>query len=80
MVMTPAEAFFARTEHVPLERGRRPVCGRMVAPYPPGMPRLLPGQRISRRTSPSCSWAWMPACSRWGTATRTYGRSASWPE
>jgi arginine decarboxylase len=48
MAMTPAEAFFARTEHVPLGEAAGRIAAEMVAPYPPGMPRLLPGQRISR--------------------------------
>jgi arginine/lysine/ornithine decarboxylase len=46
MEMTPAEAFFGRTEAVPLERAAGRVAAEMVAPYPPGIPRLVPGQRI----------------------------------
>jgi arginine decarboxylase len=46
MAMTPAEAFFGRTEAVPLDRAAGRVAAEMVAPYPPGIPRLVPGQRI----------------------------------
>jgi arginine decarboxylase len=46
MVMTPAEAFFGRTEAVPLERAAGRLAAEMVAPYPSGIPRLVPGQRI----------------------------------
>jgi arginine decarboxylase len=46
MAMTPAEAFFGRTEAVPLNRAAGRVAAEMVAPYPPGIPRLVPGQRI----------------------------------
>src|SRR4051794_216027 len=46
MAMTPAEAFFGRTKAVPLDRAAGRVAAEMVAPYPPGIPRLVPGQRI----------------------------------
>ena len=46
MAMTPAEAFFGRTEAVPLERATGRIAAKMVAPYPPGIPRLVPGQWI----------------------------------
>src|SRR4051794_17842894 len=46
MAMTPAEAFFGRTEAVPLEQAAGRIAAEMVAPYPPGIPRLVPGQRI----------------------------------
>ena len=46
MAMTPAEAFFGRAEAVPLERAVGRVAAEVVAPYPPGIPRLVPGQRI----------------------------------
>jgi arginine/lysine/ornithine decarboxylase len=46
MEMTPAEAFFAKVKHVPLERAAGRVAAEMVTPYPPGIPRLVPGQPI----------------------------------
>jgi arginine/lysine/ornithine decarboxylase len=46
MAITPAEAFSGRVEHVPLERAAGRVAAEMVAPCPPGIPRLVPGQRI----------------------------------
>ncbi|MFL5562632.1 MAG: aminotransferase class I/II-fold pyridoxal phosphate-dependent enzyme [Gemmatimonadaceae bacterium] len=47
MVMSPSDAFFANAEHVPLERAVGRIAAQMVSPYPPGIPRLLPGQKIS---------------------------------
>ena len=47
LVMTPTEAFFARTERVPLSRMVGRVAAEMISPYPPGIPRILPGERIS---------------------------------
>ncbi|MFV1919669.1 hypothetical protein VPH46_09635 [Sphingomonas sp. MJ1 (PH-R8)] len=39
-------AFFARTERVPLSAGR--IAAEMVSPYPLGIPRVLPGERITQ--------------------------------
>lgn len=46
-VMRPAEAFFGKTEDVPLTDAAGRVIAEMVSPYPPGIPRLLPGERIT---------------------------------
>ncbi|MEK6439544.1 Orn/Lys/Arg family decarboxylase [Pseudonocardia sp. T1-2H] len=45
--MPPRDAFFARTEDVPVERAVGRVCAEQVTPYPPGIPVLLPGERVS---------------------------------
>ena len=42
----PSEAFFGRTEMVPLEACAGRIAAELVVPYPPGCPRLQPGQRI----------------------------------
>ncbi|RBY76445.1 ornithine decarboxylase [Geodermatophilus sp. TF02-6] len=47
-VMTPREAFFARVEQVPVAQAVGRVAAEMVSPYPPGVPVLAPGERISR--------------------------------
>jgi arginine/lysine/ornithine decarboxylase len=47
LVMTPADAFFAKVKHVPLAEAAGHVAAEMVSPYPPGIPRVLPGERIS---------------------------------
>ena len=46
--MTPAEAFFARTERVRLTEAKGRIAAEMVSPYPPGIPRILPGERITQ--------------------------------
>ena len=48
LVMSPADAFFARTERVPLSAAAGRVAAEMVSPYPPGIPRILPGELISQ--------------------------------
>jgi arginine decarboxylase len=45
-VMTPREAFFARTEQVRVAQAVGRVAAEMVSPYPPGVPVLAPGERI----------------------------------
>lgn len=46
-VLSPREAFFASKETVPLENGLGKISGEMLAPYPPGIPVLAPGERIN---------------------------------
>jgi arginine decarboxylase len=46
-VMTPREAFFARTERVSAAQAAGRVAAEIAAPYPPGIPALAPGERIS---------------------------------
>lgn len=45
--LTPREAFFAATEIVPFDTSTGRVCAEFVAPYPPGIPILAPGEVIS---------------------------------
>jgi arginine decarboxylase len=47
LVMTPAEAFFAQTDRVKLHEAEGRIAAEMVSPYPPGLPRILPGERIT---------------------------------
>lgn len=47
-VMLPREAFFADTEDVPAKQAEGRICAEQITPYPPGIPVLLPGERISR--------------------------------
>ena len=44
--MTPSDAFFARAEEMPAERCAGRIAAEMVSPYPPGIPVVLPGERI----------------------------------
>ena len=46
-VVTPREAFFARAETVPIDRAIGRICAELVAPYPPGIPVLAPGEAIT---------------------------------
>ncbi len=46
--MTPREAFFAVRDTVPTEHAAGRVAAEMVAPYPPGIPAIAPGEVVSR--------------------------------
>ncbi|HSO64733.1 MAG TPA: hypothetical protein VLQ78_06495 [Ornithinibacter sp.] len=46
-VLTPREAFFAPRESVPVEAAVGRVCAELVAPYPPGIPVLAPGEEVT---------------------------------
>jgi arginine decarboxylase len=45
-VMLPRDAFFARTEDVPAKEAVGRICAEQITPYPPGIPVLLPRERI----------------------------------
>ena len=45
--MRPTEAFFAPTRKVKLEEAAGEIIAEMVSPYPPGIPRLIPGERVT---------------------------------
>ncbi|MBW6526437.1 aminotransferase class V-fold PLP-dependent enzyme [Sphingomonas sp. RHCKR7] len=46
MAAAPADALFGPVEHVRLEEAAGRIAAEIVAPAPPGVPRLVPGQRI----------------------------------
>ena len=46
-VITPREAFFAPHLTVPAERAVGRISAELVAPYPPGVPVLAPGERVT---------------------------------
>ena len=46
LAMPPRDAFFAATEDVSAEEAVGRVAAEQVTPYPPGIPVLLPGERI----------------------------------
>jgi arginine/lysine/ornithine decarboxylase len=46
-VLTPRDAFFGPTRTVSITDAGGRVCAEQVTPYPPGIPPLIPGERIS---------------------------------
>jgi arginine decarboxylase len=45
-VMTPREAYLGTTKRVALEAAAGEIAAEPVSPYPPGVPLLVPGQRV----------------------------------
>ena len=45
--MSPREAFFAAAHSVPWSAAQGRVCAELIAPYPPGIPVLAPGEEIT---------------------------------
>ncbi|MGW1428663.1 aminotransferase class I/II-fold pyridoxal phosphate-dependent enzyme [Streptomyces sp. NPDC002431] len=43
----PRDAYFSVTEDVPLEKAAGRTAAEMITPYPPGIPAVLPGERLN---------------------------------
>ncbi|GHH84079.1 ornithine decarboxylase [Streptomyces sulfonofaciens] len=43
----PREAYFGRTEDVPVAEAAGRVAAEMITPYPPGIPVAMPGERLN---------------------------------
>jgi len=48
--MTPREAFLGPQESVPIDAAVGRVAAESVAAYPPGIPNVFPGERLTRPT------------------------------
>ena len=46
-VMLPREAFFGPVEQVPIEQAVGRIAAEMASPYPPGVPAVAPGERVT---------------------------------
>lgn len=47
-LMNPRDAFFSPQRDVHLESAEGEIAAEIVSPYPPGIPRILPGEQITR--------------------------------
>ena len=47
VVLTPREAFLSDYVEVPFKKSAGRICAEVVTPYPPGVPILCPGERIT---------------------------------
>ena len=50
LVLTPREAFLGPQESVPFGEAAGRVAAEGLATYPPGVPNVLPGERLTRET------------------------------
>jgi arginine decarboxylase len=47
-VQLPRDAFFGPAEHVPVAEAAGRVAAEQITPYPPGIPAVLPGDRLNQ--------------------------------
>lgn len=47
-VLSPRDAFFAPVKRIPFSDSVGEICAEIISPYPPGIPILAPGERITQ--------------------------------
>lgn len=67
VVATPQEAFYAEKESLPLNQTLGRICSEFVMCYPPGIPILAPGERITSDILTYIQYAKEKGCSMQGT-------------
>ena len=63
---TPQESFYAEKESLPIKETRGRICSEFVMCYPPGIPILAPGERITDRIIDYIIYAKEKGCSMTG--------------
>ena len=66
VVMSPQEAFYAAKKSIPLADSEGCVCSEFVMCYPPGIPILSPGERITAEILDYIEYAREKGCSMTG--------------
>ena len=66
VVMSPQEAFYASKKSIPLKDSEGRVCSEFVMCYPPGIPILSPGERITAEILDYIEYARAKGCSMTG--------------
>ena len=66
VVASPQDAFYARKKSIPLEESIGCVCSEFVMCYPPGIPILAPGERITADILNYIQYAKKKGCSMTG--------------
>lgn len=67
LVLSPQEAFYSERRSLSLDESVGQVCGEFVMCYPPGIPILAPGERITREMVDYIQFAKERGCSLQGT-------------
>jgi len=67
VVMSPQTAFYANKESIPIRQTAGMVCAEFVMCYPPGIPILAPGERITKEIIDYILYAGEKGCSLQGT-------------
>ena len=66
VVCSPQEAFYAKKKSVPIDESVGLVCSEFVMCYPPGIPILAPGERITQDILDYIKFAKAKGCSMTG--------------
>ena len=66
VVTTPQQAFYAEKESLPLHETVGRVCSEFVMCYPPGIPILAPGERVTQEIIDYIDYAKEKGCSMTG--------------
>ena len=66
VVVSPQDAFYAANESLPLRETEGRVCSELVMCYPPGIPILAPGERITSQILDYIEYAKEKGCSMTG--------------
>lgn len=66
VLTSPQEAFYANKESVPIEKAEGRVCSEFVMCYPPGIPILAPGERVTKEILEYIDYAKEKGCSMTG--------------
>jgi len=66
VVTTPQYAFYAEKESLPLDETEGRVCSEFVMCYPPGIPILAPGERVTKDILRYIKYAKEKGCSLTG--------------
>lgn len=66
VVSSPQEAFYSRKKSLPIHESVGYVCSEFVMCYPPGIPILAPGERITKEILDYIDYAKAKGCSMTG--------------
>ena len=66
VVCSPQEAFYAKKKSIPIDKSAGLVCSEFVMCYPPGIPILAPGERITKEILDYITYAKSKGCSMTG--------------
>ena len=66
VVKSPQEAFYADKESLPIAETEGRICSEFVMCYPPGIPILAPGERITEDVLRYIAYAKEKGCSMTG--------------
>ncbi len=67
VVIPPKQAFYSPKRSVPIETSAGAICGEFVMAYPPGIPILAPGERITKEILDYIQYAKKKGCFLTGT-------------